>query len=354
MPASRKRRPRRPVWQRPRLGASGDIAIDLGTANTVIHVRGRGIVLSEPSVVAMDNNTGEVHAVGADAQRMIGRTPASISAQRPLRHGVIADFEVTEAMLRQFIGKVLPSRFSHPRVVMCAPSGITDVEQRAVQEASRAAGARQVYLIEESLAAAIGAGLPVAEPVGRMVIDIGGGTTEVAVISLGQIVLSQSLRVGGYDLDDAITAYIRTEQRMAIGTRSAEEIKLAVGSAAPGGAELTTTVRGRDLTSGLPRELMLTGAQVRTALEVPLAEIMRAVQQTLEQTPPELASDIARYGILLAGGGGLLRGLSERIAAETGMEVSVAEDPLGCVALGAGAMLEELDSLTSFGRQPRS
>jgi len=325
----------------------GDIAIDLGTANTVIHVRGRGIVLSEPSVVAMDNRTGEVHAVGTDAQRMIGRTPATISAQRPLRHGVIADFDVTEAMLRHFIGKVLPSRFSHPRVVMCAPSGITDVEQRAVQEASRAAGARRVYLIEESLAAAIGSGLPVEEPVGRMVIDIGGGTTEVAVISLGRIVLSQSLRVGGYDLDDAITAYIRGEHRMAVGTRSSEEIKLAIGSATPGPTEMETAVRGRDLLSGLPREITLSSEEVRRALGPPLADIMGAVQGTLEQTPPELASDIARYGILLAGGGGLLRGLSERIEAETGMTVSLAEDPLGCVALGAGAMLEELDALSS-------
>ena len=337
-------------WQL-RLRTSGDIAIDLGTANTVIHVRGRGIVLSEPSVVAMDNRTGEVHAVGADAQRMIGRTPATISAQRPLRHGVIADFEVTEAMLRHFIGKVLPSRFSHPRVVMCAPSGITEVEQRAVQEASRSAGARRVYLIEESLAAAIGSGLAVAEPVGRMVIDIGGGTTEVAVIALGGIVLSTSLRVGGHDLDDAITAYIRAEHRMAIGTGSAEEIKLAVGSARPAAAELETSVRGRDLVSGLPREIRLTGEEVRYALEGPLTEIMGAVQATLEQTPPELASDIARGSILLAGGGGLLRGLADRIEEETGMSVSVADDPLSCVALGAGAMLEELDALGDAGGQ---
>jgi rod shape-determining protein MreB len=351
MPRSPKRSLRAAAWRGPRLGTSGDIAIDLGTANTVIHVRGRGIVLSEPSVVAMDKRTGEVHAVGADAQRMIGRTPASISAQRPLRHGVIADFEVTEAMLRHFIAKVLPSRFSHPRVVMCAPSGITDVEQRAVQEASRAAGARQVHLIEESLAAAIGAGLPVAEPVGRMVIDIGGGTTEVAVISLGQIVIAQSLRVGGYDLDDAITAFIRADYRMAIGTRSAEEIKLAVGSAIATPTPVETSVRGRDLTSGLPREITLTGDEVRAALELALADITRSVQETLERTPPELASDIARHGILLAGGGGLLRGLAERISAETGMAVTVAEDPLGCVALGAGAMLEELDALSSSKRR---
>src|SRR5690349_23615632 len=222
---------RRPVG---RLRSGGDVAVDLGTANTVVYVRGRGIVLSEPSVVAIDQRTGEVHAVGADAQRMIGRTPATISADRPLRHGVIADFEVTEAMLRQFVDKVLRGRFSRPRMVMCAPSGITEVERRAVEEASLSAGARQVHLIEESLAAAIGAGLEIAEPVGRMVVDIGGGTSEVAVISLGGLVVSRSLRVGGYDLDEAITQHIRNEHRMAIGSQSAESIKLAVAAATPG------------------------------------------------------------------------------------------------------------------------
>src|SRR5512132_2570097 len=230
-----------------RLRSGGDVAVDLGTANTVVYVRGRGIVLSEPSVVAIDQRTGEVHAVGAAAQRMIGRTPASISADRPLRHGVIADFEVTEAMLRVFVSKVLSSRFSRPRLVMCAPSGVTDVERRAVEEASLSAGAREVHLIEESLAAAIGAGLPIAEPVGRMVVDVGGGTSEVAVISLGGIVVSRSLRVGGYDLDDAITNYIRLEHRMAIGSQSAEAIKLAIGSASPLDEEISTSIRGRDL-----------------------------------------------------------------------------------------------------------
>ncbi|HYF26994.1 MAG TPA: rod shape-determining protein [Baekduia sp.] len=348
---TKRRARRRDAWPRPRfLGAGGDIAIDLGTANTVVHVRGRGIVLSEPSVVAVDERTGEVHAVGLDAQRMIGRTPATISAQRPLRHGVIADFEVTEAMLRQFMAKVVPGRFSHPRVVMCAPSGITDVEQRAVIEASRAAGARAVHLIEESLAAAIGSGLPVADPVGHMVVDIGGGTTEVAVISLGGIVLATSLRVGGHDLDDAITAHLRAAHRMAVGTRSAEGIKLAVGAAAAVDPDLTTTVRGRDLMSGLPREVLLTEAEIREALEPPVAEIMGAVQETLEQTPPELAADITRQGILLAGGGGLLRGLADRISIETGMAVNIAQDPLGCVATGAGAMLEELDALSAASR----
>jgi rod shape-determining protein MreB len=322
-----------------------DVAIDLGTANTVIYVRGQGIVLSEPSVVAIDERTGEVHAVGSDAQRMIGRTPASISADRPLRHGVIADFEVTEAMLRQFMGKVLRNRLSRPRVVMCAPSGMTDVERRAVEEASRAAGARETHLIEESLAAAIGAGLPIAEPVGRMVIDVGGGTTEVAVISMGAIVLSRSLRVGGYDLDEAIGAHIRNDQRMAIGSQSAEGIKLEVGSAMPLIEELETTVRGRDLVSGLPREVALTSEEVRKAITGPLDDIMGAVHETLEETPPELAADITIHGILLAGGGVLLRGFDDRVRAETGMPVHMADNPLTCVAIGAGLSLEELDSM---------
>ena len=327
------------------LRSVGDVAIDLGTANTVIYVRGRGIVLSEPSVVAIDERTNEVHAVGADAQRMIGRTPATISAQRPLRHGVITDFEVTEAMLGQFMGKVMASRFSRPRLIMCAPSGITDVERRAVIEASLSAGAREVHLIEESLAAAIGAGLPIAEPVGRMVVDIGGGTSEVAVVSLGALVVARSLRVGGYDLDDAITTHIRTRHRMAIGTQSAEAIKVAIGSAVPLDEELMTEVRGRDLAGGLPRELQLDAEEVRQAIEAPLSDIMAAVQGTLEATPPELAADIARHGILLAGGGALLRGMAERIGNETGMPVRLADEPLNCVAVGAGMSLEELDAL---------
>jgi rod shape-determining protein MreB and related proteins len=322
-----------------------DMAIDLGTANTVVYVRGRGIVLSEPSVVAIDERTGEVHAVGSEAQMMIGRTPASISADRPLRHGVIADFEVTEAMLRRFMEKVLSSRFSRPRLVMCAPSGVTEVERRAVEEASLSAGAREVHLIEESLAAAIGAGLPIAEPVGRMVVDIGGGTSEVAVISLGGLVVSRSLRVGGYDLDEAITNHIRNEHRMAIGSQSAEAIKLAVAAATKQPEELVTEVRGRDLMSGLPREVQLTGDEVSAAIAGPMADILAAVHATLEETPPELAADITKEGILLAGGGALMRGLVERFEAETGMPVRVADAPLECVALGAGQSLEELDRM---------
>jgi rod shape-determining protein MreB len=323
----------------------GDMAIDLGTANTVVYVRGRGIVLSEPSVVAIDERTGEVHAVGSEAQLMIGRTPASISADRPLRHGVIADFEVTEAMLRRFMEKVLSSRFSRPRLVMCAPSGVTEVERRAVEEASLSAGAREVHLIEESLAAAIGAGLPIAEPVGRMVVDVGGGTSEVAVISLGGIVVSRSLRVGGYDLDDAITAHIRNEHRMAIGSQSAEAIKLAVAAATPQDEELIAEVRGRDLMTGLPREVQLGSEEVSNAIAAPLADILASVHAALEETPPELAADITKEGILLAGGGALLRGLEQRLENETGMPVRVADAPLECVALGAGQSLEELDRM---------
>jgi rod shape-determining protein MreB and related proteins len=333
------------------LRAVRDMAIDLGTANTVVYVHGRGIVLSEPSVVAIDERTDEVVAVGFDAQRMIGRTPAQISATRPLRHGVIADFEVTEQMLRHFMRKVLDRRRAHPRLVVCAPTGITEVERRAVEEAARSAGARRVHLIEEPIAAAIGAGVAIAEPIGRMVIDVGGGTSEVAVISMGGMVLSRSVRVGGYDLDEAIAAYIRSEHVMSIGSQSAEAIKLAVGSAAALSPELVTSVRGRDLATGLPRELELSSAEIRGALEGPLSDILAAVQATLEETPPELASDISRDGILLAGGGALLRGFDARVEAETGMLARLADSPLTCVAIGAGHALEEPEALW---RRPRA
>jgi rod shape-determining protein MreB and related proteins len=322
-----------------------DMAIDLGTANTVVHVHGLGIVLSEASVVAMDERTGEVVAVGADAERMIGRTPAQISATRPLRHGVIADFEVTEEMLRHFMRKVLGRRRAHPRLVVCAPTGITEVERRAVEEAAMSAGARRVHLIEEPIAAAIGAGVAIAEPIGRMVIDVGGGTSEVAVISMGGIVLSRSVRVGGYDLDDAIAAHIRNEHVMAIGSQTAEAIKLAAGSASALDEELVTSVRGRDLLSGLPREIELGSAEIRGALGAPLSEILAAVHDTLEETPPELAGDIARDGILLAGGGALLRNFDLRVESETAMRARLADSPLTCVAVGAGHALEEPDAL---------
>ncbi len=322
------------------------MAIDLGTANTLVYLEGRGIVVSEPSVVASDSRTGRVHAVGAEAERMIGRTPATISATRPLRHGVIADFETTEEMLRYFIRKVLDRHSAHPRLIVCAPSGITEVEKRAVEEASLAAGARHVHLIEEPIAAAIGAGLDIAEPVGRMVLDIGGGTSEMAVISLGGIVLSRSLRVGGYEMDEAITRYLRTEHALAIGSQTAEAIKIEIGSAVALGHEETSEVRGRHLITGLPTQIELRSGEVRAAIEGPLREIVDAIKDTLEQTPPELTGDIARDGILLAGGGTLLRGLPELVAAETGIAVVLAESPLTCVVTGSGQALDHYDQLS--------
>ena len=339
----------------PRFGGQ-DIAIDLGTANTLVFVHGEGIVVSEPSVVAIDTRTGAVHAVGEEAQGMIGRTPATITAVRPLRHGVIADFEVTEQMLRHFIGRVHRSRFAHPRVMICAPSGITDVEQRALIEACLAAGARSVHLIEESLAAAIGAGLAIGEPRANVVVDMGGGTSEVAVISLGGIVVSRSLRVGGYDLDEAVAAWLRNTHGLAIGETTAERVKLEVGAVDPDESDLRTAVRGRDPVSGLPREVEVTSAEMRRALEGPVLDIVAAVKGALEETPPELASDISERGILLAGGGVLLRGFAERIERETNVPVVVADSPLTCVALGAGQALDEIELLeqTSSGSRRTS
>ena len=338
----------------PSLGVR-DIAIDLGTANTVVYVGGRGIVASEPSVVASDSLTGEVHAVGVEAERMIGRTPATISATRPLRHGVIADFGVTEQMLRYFIARAFDRRWAHPRLIVCAPSGVTGVEKRAVEQAALGAGARRVQLIEEPIAAAIGAGLAIEEPVGRMVLDIGGGTSEVAVISLGAIVVSRSLRVGGYELDEAIGHYLRDVYQLAIGAQTAEAIKLQIGSATPLARELTIGVRGRHLLSGLPTEVALRSEEVREAIRAPLEEIVRAITATLEDTPPELAGDIAREGILLAGGGTLLRGLPQLVTDATGMAVSLADSPLTCVATGSGQALEHFDQLatTSAPRRTR-
>jgi rod shape-determining protein MreB len=327
-----------------RLGGR-DIAIDLGTANTLVYLRGEGIRVSEPSVVAVDTRTGDVHAVGEEAQRMIGRTPASISAVRPLRHGVITDFETTEAMLRHFIGRVHKSRFAHPRLVMCAPSGITDVERRALVEACLGAGARSVQLIEEPMAAAIGAELAIEEPVANVVVDIGGGTSEVAVISLGGIVVSRSLRVGGYDFDDAVAGWIRRHHRLAVGETTSEGVKLEVGGCRPDESEAVTQVRGRDPASGLPREAEVTSAEMREALEPLVTEIIDAVRDALENTPPELAADLTRRGIMLAGGGALLRGFAERLQDETQVPVTLADDPLTCVVLGAGHALEEIDVL---------
>src|ERR1700682_3761354 len=269
-----------------------DMAVDLGTANTLVYVRGRGIVLSEPSVVAIDQRTGEVHAVGVEAKRMLGRTPGTIQAIRPLKDGVIADFDVTEQMLRHFIQKVHQHRFAHPRVVVCVPSGVTGVEKRAVEEATLSAGARQAYLIEEPMAAAIGAGLPVAEPTGNMIVDIGGGTTEVAVISLGGIVVSQSVRVGGDELDEAIMNYVKREDKLLIGQQTAEEIKIALGSACPLMEELHAEIRGRDLITGLPKTIVTTTEEIREAIEEPVSAVVDAVKVTLDKTPPELGVDI--------------------------------------------------------------
>ena len=322
------------------LGGGRDLAIDLGTANTLVFVNGEGILVDEPSVVAVDD-TGEVYAVGSEAERMLGRTPATISAQRPLKDGVIADFEVTEQMLRHFIRRVLPSRRARARLIVCAPSGITEVEARAVVEASMAAGAREVELIEEPIAAALGAGLDISEPSGVMVIDVGGGTSEVAVLSMGGIVVSTSMRVGGYTLDEAIVDFVKNEHRLAVGARTAEEVKLRIGSAYPVDGEDTTEIRGRDMISGLPTKLALTSDEVRAALAPTLTTTVNGVKETLDRTPPELASDISAHGIVLAGGGSLLRGFGELLRAETGMPVYLADDPLTCVVRGAGEALAE-------------
>ncbi len=319
------------------------MAVDLGTANTLVYVRGRGIVLSEPSVVAVDTATGAVHAVGGEAKRMLGRTPGSIRAIRPLKDGVIADFDVTEEMLRHFIQRVHRSRFAHPRVVVCVPSGVTGVEKRAVEEACLSAGARQAYLIEEPMAAAIGAGLPVAEPTGSMILDIGGGTSEVAVISLGGIVVSESIRVGGDEMDDAIVNHIKREHKLLIGQGTAEEVKLDIGSAAPLVEEIHTDIRGRDMVSGLPRTLTISSEEIRQALSEPVNQIIAAVKETLDRTPPELSGDIMDRGIVLAGGGSLLAGMAERMHTECQMPCVVTDEPLTCVAVGSGRSLEEFE-----------
>jgi rod shape-determining protein MreB and related proteins len=323
-----------------------DMAVDLGTANTLVYVRGRGIVLNEPSVVAINTKTGAILAVGAEAKRMIGRTPAHIVAIRPLKDGVIADFDVTEKMLRYFIQKVHRRTFlAKPRVVVCVPSGITGVEQRAVEEATISAGARSAFIIEEPMAAAIGAGLPVHEPTGNMVVDIGGGTTEVAVVSLGGIVTSQSIRIGGDELDESIINYIKKEYSLMLGERTAEEIKMALASAFPIPEESQAEIRGRDLVTGLPKTIVVAAEEIRRAIEEPVNAIVDAVKNTLDKTPPELASDIMDKGIVLAGGGALLRGLDERLKHETGMPIHISENPLIVVAVGSGKCLEEFEAL---------
>jgi rod shape-determining protein MreB len=323
-----------------------DMAVDLGTANTLVYVRGRGVVLNEPSVVAINQNTGGILAVGNEAKKMIGRTPGNIVAIRPLKDGVIADFETTQRMLRYFIQQVHKRRyFAKPRLVVCVPSGITGVEQRAVKDAGYQAGARKVYIIEEPMAAAIGAGLPVHEPTGNMVVDIGGGTTEVAVISLGGVVTSISIRVGGDELDNAIIQYAKKEYSLMLGERTAEEIKITIGSAFPSPNEPQAEIRGRDLVTGLPRTIVVTAEEIRRAIEEPVNAIIDAVKTTLDRTPPELSSDIMDRGIVVTGGGALLHGLDERLRHETGMPTIIAENPLNAVVMGSGKCVEEFESL---------
>lgn len=324
--------------------AGQDMAIDLGTANTLVFVRGQGIMLNEPSVVAIDNRTNRPLAVGMEAKRMIGRTPANIVAVRPLRDGVIADFDITEKMLRYFIQKVHKRKWARPRIVICVPSGITPVERRAVEEAAYQAGARKAYTIEEPMAAAIGCGLPIAEPSGSMVVDIGGGTTEVAVISLGGIVVSRSVRVAGDELDEAIIEYVKKEKNVLLGERTAEQLKMAIGSAWPHADEPAAEVRGRDLVTGLPKTILLTSAEIREAIEEPTQAIVDAVKYTLDKTPPELAADIMERGIWITGGGALLEGLDHRLASETGMPIVTAAKPLHSVVIGSGKSLEEFEA----------
>jgi rod shape-determining protein MreB len=336
-----------------RLGGGNDLAIDLGTANTLIYVRGHGIAVSEPSVVAQHTDTGRVLAVGDDAKRMIGRTPATITASRPLRHGVIADLEVTEEMLRHFIKRVHRGRLTHPRVVMCVPSGLTEVELSAVQEACLSAGAREVHLIDEPIAAAVGAGLDISAPTGRMVVDIGGGTSEVATISMGAMVVQRSLRIAGYDFDDALIGWLRRRHGLIVGQPTAEALKLEIGSAAPQALQQEGEVRGRDAVSGLPRALTISSEEVGEALNEAVQAIADAVHWALEQTPPELAGDVADTGILLAGGSSLLAGFPERLTQQTGIPAWRADSPLTCVAEGAGRSLEGLRTLTRKARLSR-
>src|SRR4029453_6809452 len=325
-----------------------DVAIDLGTANTLVFVKGQGIVLSEPSVVAIDIKTDKVVAVGSAGKRMLGRTPGNIVAMRPLKDGVIADFEVTEKMLAYFIRKVQPQRWFFrtligPRVVVCVPSGVTGGELRAVKEATEAAGARQAYTIEEPLAAAIGTGLPVNEAQGSMVVDVGGGTSEVAVISLGSIVTKSSIRIAGDDIDDSISSYIQKEYKLAIGTQTAQQLKIEMGNTFILHEEDAAEIRGWVLVTGLPKTVVITSEEVRETISIPVDAILAAVRDTLDRTPPELASDIMDRGMILAGGGALLRHLDERLRRETGIPVHVADDALMCVAIGSGRSLEEIN-----------
>ena len=334
---------------------SRDLGIDLGTATTLVFARGEGIILCEPSVVAINKDNNRPLAFGNEAKSMLGRTPANIVAVRPMRDGVIADFEITEMMLRHFINKSHNrSAFVRPRIVVGVPSGITGVEKRAVLDAAMHAGAREAYLVEEPMAAAIGANLPVSEAQGSMIVDIGGGTTEVAVLALGGIVVSKSIRVAGDEMDEAIVAHCRKNYNLLIGERTAEQIKIDIGSAYPLPEERTVEVRGRDLVTGLPKTLTLTSSEIRDALAEPVATVVDAVRMTLEKTPPELAADIMDRGIVMAGGGSLLRGLDKHLAQETDMSVYVVDDPVSCVAYGTGKILEEIDTLKKVLIMPKS
>jgi rod shape-determining protein MreB len=332
---------------------SNDIGIDLGTANTLVYVKDQGIVLREPSVVAVRSGTSQVLAVGDEAKRMLGRTPGNIVAVRPLKDGVIADFEMTESMLRHFITKVHNRKWVRPRVVIAVPSGITEVEKRAVKESAAHAGAREVYLIEEPMAAAIGVGLPVQDAAGNLIVDIGGGTTEVALISLSGIVFSRSVRVAGDELDEAIAGYMKRAYNLMIGERTAEEIKIRIGSAYPMDKETSMEVKGRDLVAGLPKTLAITSQEVREALLEPIATIVESVRVTLERCPPELSADLVDRGLVLAGGGALLRGLDKLLQEETGLPVHIAEDPLSAVAEGTGRALSEIKFLRQVASSDR-
>lgn len=326
-----------------------DMGIDLGTANTLVYVKNKGIVLEEPSIVAIEKDKKRILAVGREAKRMIGRTPSNIVAIRPLKDGVIADFETTEKMLRYFIQKVHKNvTFARPRIVICVPSGITPVEKKAVLEATEQAGARSAYIIEEPLAAAIGANLPIDEPTGSMIVDVGGGTSEVAVISLGGIVASQSLRIGGDEMDEAIIYYLKKEHNLLIGERTAENVKMEIGSAFPLENEEKMEINGRDLVTGLPKTIIITSQQIRKALEKPVGDIVNSVVEVLDETPPELSSDIMKRGIYMAGGGSLLKGLTERVSRETHCPVYMAEEPLAAVAVGAGKCVEDFAALRRY------
>ena len=333
---------------------SSDMGIDLGTASTLVYLKNEGIVLCEPSVVAIEAGTSNVLAVGEEAKRMLGRTPGNIIAIRPMKDGVIADFEITESMLRYFIKKVHNSRrLVRPRVIIAIPSGITEVEKRAVKDSALHAGAREVFMLEEPVAAAIGVGLPIQEPSGNMIIDIGGGTTEMAVISLAGVVFSKSIRIGGDEMDDAIINYLKRTYNLMIGERTAEEVKISIGSGYPMGEEMTMDVRGRDLVAGLPKMITITSEEIREALSEPIAQIVEAVRITLERTPPELSADLIEKGLILAGGGSMLRGLDKLVAEETGLPVHLADDPLTAVALGTGKVLSEMSYLKRLTVSPR-